>query len=199
MIAQRLVDIGFERPGAGVAAVEFGGFVEGIEGGAVMAVVDEGFGFVAPGHRAARVHNEGVAIGLDGSRVVAQVRTRVAQPVPGLKALWLVDQRLRIRGDGVFGHVHVELRVGFAIPGGHVAWIERQGAFKMHQRLWISLQTIQGQAGADPHDGIVRLDLGGFLVGIIGLAVVALAIQRGTFAVLGVKVTRVHSMRNASS
>src|ERR1700686_1992379 len=101
MIAYRLVNIGFEYPGTGVAAVEFGGFVEGVECGAAIAVVDEGFRFVAPGHRAARIDDQSAAIGIDGPRVIAYERTGIAQTVPGLKALWLIHQRLHIRGDGV--------------------------------------------------------------------------------------------------
>src|ERR1700731_1446701 len=87
VIAYRLVDIGFKRPGAGVAAVPFCCFIEGVEGGAAIAVVYEGFSFVAPGSGAARVDDQGAAIGVDGPRVIAYERTCVAQTIPGLKAL----------------------------------------------------------------------------------------------------------------
>jgi hypothetical protein len=117
VVADRLIDVSFERPGAGVAAVEFGGFVEGVEGGAAVALVDEGLGFVAPGHGAARVDDHGVAVDIHGSCVIADERTRVAQAVPGLKALRIIRQRLGIRGDRLLRPVYVEQRIGLAVPG----------------------------------------------------------------------------------
>src|SRR5579859_2959481 len=65
----------------------------------------------------------------------------------------------------------------------------------MHQRLRKPLEAVQGQSGADPDDRVIRLDLGGFLVGFIGFAIVALTVERGAFAIPGVKIAAIHAQR----